>query len=289
MSVAALLALFFPARWAGNLRAFVQPFALLQWPASSAARGLAQMTDAPDEVTPEQAAALQRDNVEMQRQVGHQRLRIDELQQRVAELTGLREYLPDTRAVLVTAPVIAFDSNPRRQGLLIGRGLAERLAAGQWVIAGGASAGRDDEPTGRAVVERQWLIGRVSEVQANFAWVQLTTDPAFREVVRAARVLPDGAWQPADHDAVLEGRGPEGMLIRAAPQNYRDTNYFIVLAPRSAQLPATLALGQVTAARPIDSAPQHFDITVMPWADVRRMNYVYVLITGDGAQAEPRP
>ena len=143
------------------------------------------------------------------RQVINQRLGLQQAQKRVEELSGLTGQMPENYAGIIIAPVVAYDSDPRAETLQIMKGRqAHWVREGQWVVAaGGATPDWDQEATIRDLINRGWVIGRVSEVSNLLARVQLTTDPRFRARVQVARVLSDGEIQVGGESCILEGLG----------------------------------------------------------------------------------
>ncbi|MBU0637494.1 MAG: hypothetical protein KKB50_01410 [Planctomycetes bacterium] len=278
---AALLALL-PVAWTGWVRGVVQPLGWVQWTLSSTVRGAdaSLRSVGGEDCSLEHVRWLEAEHEGLKRQLGHQQLRIAGLEERVTDATGLREQLRDERVWLIIAPVVAHDASPRRETITIGRGSrsAGPVRVGQWVAAGARLAERDPEETGRELLMRQWLIGRVCEVWPYKSRVQLATDEQFEPlVVRPAKTLADGTWQPAEQDCALIGCGSGRMLIDRATVDYYATGATTVLVPASADLPAALTIGRIVSSQPIAEAPLHYDLEVRPWGDPRRLSYVYVI------------
>lgn len=282
MLASAVTAFVLPAAWTTWVRDPFQPLALLQLPVSWAARGTGEaLKPATSEtISQKQAQALLKENETLQRQVAQQRLRLSVVEQRLADLTGLSGQLPDSHARIVIAPVVACDLTPNRATLRIM--LTERQSGlvrkDQWVVA--ADAPRPDwdpQATVRDLLDREWLVGRVSEVHPRVADVQLTTDPRFRSEVRAARVLADGTWQVAEEGCVLVGQGRGKMRISQAAQDYFKANYRIVVVPPSRDLPLPLAVGHIEGSTPRSDSAQHFDLAVVPTGAFAGLTHVYII------------
>lgn len=277
MLVSALAAFVLPAAWTNWLRSPFQLRGLLQlcmtWGARSVREAFTDLGGVP--LTPDQLREILREHDALQRQVGHQELRLQEQQQVLDALTALRGQSSDGLTAVVLGKVIAYDADPRRETIQVMLSGAARgyVETGQWV-----AAGAWETPT-RTGVARQWLVGTVSEVHSQLVRVRLTTDPAFATEVKVARVLADGTWQPADQACELRGLGRGRMEIRAAEEDYYKSGYRMVVAPSSAQLPLSLSVGRVEGARVRDDSPLHFDLAVTPWETPQSLRYVYILAT----------
>ncbi len=288
MLALAFLLVLLPPAWTGWLRAIMQPLAWMQLGATATTQAVQDVVESRrDDVPREQLDTALRQRDELSRQLEHQSVRLAELEETVAVLTGLRERLDDPQARLVRAAVLAYDASPRRESLLIDRGSMNtsdegRPRIGQWVSAGLGPGEHDAAVGGREHLARQWLLGRISEVHAFTSRVQLASDPQFGPVrVRAAKRLQDGTLRMEARDCLLEGRGDGRMVIRQAPANYFEAGSTLVLVPRSADAPATLEIGRITAASPVASAPLMFDHEVSPVADPRSIRYVFVIAAGN--------
>jgi hypothetical protein len=141
------------------------------------------------------------------------------------------------------------------------------------------------DQSGRQLLMRQWLIGRVSEVQPYTARVRLVSDPKFGasqagEPVCLARRLADGRWQPTPAKYVLSGRGSGRGVISRADADYWSLGYELVLATPGPDLPVTLSIGRIVGSRRLEESALHFDLDVQPLGDVRALSWVYVILTG---------
>jgi hypothetical protein len=288
MAASAVWAFLLPPRWTAPLRGLLQPLALFQWPATWLARKAHVTVDGlgSGAISAERAKELLAEAERLRLQVAQQRLRLEEVEHRLDEVSGLRDQLPDSHLRIVIAPVVSQDSSPRGQTLLVT--LSEhqsRLLAkgkGQWVLAAGPRGSDDPEATIRDLLDREWVIGRVSEVHTRSARIQLTTDPRFRMLVRAARLRVEGNgrwWELAEQGCVLVGQGGGRMGISQAVENYYRTGYRVVVVPASRDLPSPMALGRIEASSPRDDSPQHFDLSVVPWGRVETLTHVYIVAT----------
>lgn len=288
IAASAVSAFVLPSRWTAPLRRLFQPLALLQWPVSRAvttgdgARGELAPGSMSREEALELAERLRRENEELRDQLANQAGLLLSERQRVADLSGLTDQLADTHVQIVIAPVVSRDANPRRATLQIVLSQRQRalVREGGWVAAGRRPMAADRQTGGRELLHRQWLIGRVSEVQTRVARVQLTTDPNFQNEVRLARLDADGALLLAEEGCVLEGRGHGRMRISRATRDHFTDGYRIVLAPASEMLPTPLILGRVVGSERRKDSAQHFDLQVAPWGETERLSHVYVVSTG---------
>ncbi len=275
---AAVLALL-PASWTGCSGGVMQPLGWLAWAFSSGtrhARDAAQDLGDPAP-TRDEFTRLREDNQELARKLGHQQVEIAKLEQQVADLAGLRDQLGDLPAKIIFASVVGGDASPRRETLTISKGRRDGVKPGDWVAAGLTPAGRDPAATGRDLLLRQWLIGRVDDVQPYLSRVQLGTDAHFgTERAWVAKALVDGTWQVADKLCGLNGLGDGRMRIREASEDYLATGYTIVLVPLAHPRPTALAIGRVVASETLETG-LHYNLEVQPWGDPRALWCVYVI------------
>jgi cell shape-determining protein MreC len=283
MGLAVLLALL-PTNWTRWPGGILQPLGWLQWSASSATRVVGNsVRGVRDEwLSPGQAQELRDELDELRRQLWHQTILLADLEHQTAELTGIRAQLGQEQTRIVIAAVIGFDASPRRQTLMINKGrLSEgQIRVGQWVAAGLGPDREDRQATGRELLLRQWLIGKVSKVDPYRSWVQLATDPDFGpEPVRVAGLL-DGQWQRTGDECLLYGLGSGRMLIRHAKGDYWASGHTLVLVPRSGDLPASLSVGRISSSRTVSESSLWHDLDVRPWADPYELTHVYVISAG---------
>lgn len=275
----ALLLSLLPSGVTHHLRALVQPLQWLQRPLTGGAQAATGAVSSEDPGLSEQeVGALVREKAALERQLGHLQAALRERDRRIAELTGVRSQLLNDRAAIIVARVTAVGGDPHRDTLRLGRGSTSGVEVGQWVAAGAAIS---DEPVlGRELLARQWLIGKVDAVTTYECTVVLCSDPQFATEVRMARPLDGGGWEPGPIRAIVNGRGRGRMVIQASPHDLAAVGETIALVPPSADLPAEMALGRVTEARKLDSAPLHYDVTVEGWASPESLQYAYIIVPG---------
>jgi cell shape-determining protein MreC len=274
-AVAALL----PASWTGCAGGLLQPMGWFEWALSGTtrrARATGRLAAEPAP-TREQFRQLREHSTRLARQVAEQKLEIDRLERQIAQLAGLRETLGELRAKIVFATVVGGDASPQRETLTISKGRRAGVRPGDWVTAGVPPAEREPEATGRDLVVRQWLIGRVSQVQPYLSSVQLASDPGFGpQRVWLARQTEDGGWQLADRQCGLEGAGKGRMRIDRAASDYLASGHTAVLVALAEPRHAVLAIGRVVGSRTLETG-LHYDLSVEPWGDPRALSHVYVL------------
>jgi hypothetical protein len=293
MGLGTASALLLPTEWTTVGRRLWQWMTFLTQPTTAGARQVEQFVEqhTTPAISQAEAQALLAENEQLQRQIVQQRLTLDEWKKRLDEVAGLPGQGPDKNVGLIVAPVVAYDSNPRRETLLItvtvdeARVLSNLVQRGPqtpvWVVAaGGAAPDWDTDPRQRDMVNRGWVVGCVVDVQPRLARVQLTTDPAFHALVRAGKPARDGTTTFAPDDALLRGLGGGKMRIEQAVQNYYASGYVSVWLRTGASWPVDLVLGRIGAARVRDDSSQHFDLQVLPAGRVQQLSHVYVLING---------
>lgn len=282
--VFALLLAFAPLAWTGWMRYPVQVFAWMQQLISGSSRQLsgAGLSEPATQLTPQQLAELLQSNEELRRQLAHQELELRQLEDQLQQVTGLRDQLGTARAKIRIAAVVGFDAAPQRQVLTISEGshTVTGLRPGLWVAAG-VPRPSGDATLGRELLARQWLVGRIIDVQPLTSRVQLVTDPGFGPIrIQVAAVKADGRLDVRPEQALLVGAGPAGMIIRQAAQDYMAVGARIVLAPASPDLPAPMTLGEVMSSRRVPEAAMFFDLNVSPFMDLRSIRMVYIILPG---------
>jgi cell shape-determining protein MreC len=278
MAVAALLALL-PAHWTGCTDGLMQPVSPITWVFSGVTRRGLGAADSLSTPAPTRAEyeRLRQANQRLAQQVGQQHILIAEMEQVVAELSGLREEIIDPGVRILFAAVSGGDASPQRETLTISIGSRRGVAAGDWVAAGLPPAERDPAATGRDLLLQQWVIGVIDEVQPYLSRVQLATDPEFgTRLVRVAKPLSGTRWEVAELECGLVGLGQGRMRIDRAAVDYLGEGYTIVLVPLAHPQPLALALGRIVGSEPLETG-LHYDFEVEPWSDARRLSHVYVI------------
>ncbi len=265
-------------RWTGNL---LQPLAWVQWVVLGSTR--AGMHNA---LTPPTGAVVPLHEYEsldatvdgLRRQILHQQLALDELGRRFDEVTGLRGQLRDGSTRIVLATVVAGDTAAGRETLTISPGALRGVAVDQWVIAG-QPLDPQETATGRALLLRGWVIGRVADVRNHVAHVRMCTDAAFGPIrVSLGKLDEDGSFEMAPNECVLHGAGRGRMVIRQATRDYLAAGYVDVMVKLGGSTPVVVSVGQVTGSRTRSDSPLHYDLDVTPVARTRDLTHVYILV-----------
>lgn len=287
MVLAGLTALL-PDTWTNWIRGPFQILGLPQWTLLTAAQNAEQSlaTAQSTDFAPEDYYRLKDENDELRDLLAKQEGWLIDLERRYEQITNIREQVLPEMADILIAPVLGYDSSPRRDTLLIGRGAKDRVRAGQWVAAGVSPEETEPGQRGAQLLLRQWLVGRVGEVRTHVSRVQLASDPKFGSLqtgqeVLAAKVLEDGTWQTTAGKYILLGCGGGRMVISQADTDLLSEGYELVVVPPSRELPVMLNIGRITSSKVLESSSLHFDLEVRPWADVHDLRYVYVILVGE--------
>ena len=275
----AALALLLPSACVNWVRGLFQPVALVQEPIAGGTRSLTEgiKNVFAREIPQDEAQRLLVENEELRRGMAAAQTGERELRDAFQRATGLRDLLPDSDVTIVLAPIVSYDADPRRESLRIrlDRQSTELVKVGQWVAAGLYAT------PSRELLRRQWLIGRVSEVQTRLARVQLATDPAFpRTPVRIATLGGDREWMLGEEQCLLEGIGGGRMWIGQAKKDYFAANERMVMVPSSRELPFPLSIGEIKSSDQQGDSPLHHDLTVVPWGPADAMTHVFVIARG---------
>jgi cell shape-determining protein MreC len=278
--------LLMPAPWKGWIRGIVQPLGWLQSMASSAARvvraGVESAARRPP--PPEDVARLAAEVQELRRQSAAQALEIQDMSRMLDDLSGMRDQLRSESARIIFGTVLGGSGSPRHETLTIWPGSqngASSVKVGDWVAAGLPEELRSENATGRELLLRQWLIGRVSEVYPYRSTVRLTTDADFGAArVVAAKRMPDGRWKRSEREGLLYGLGNGKMQVRSSPVDFSGEGYTHALAVLPGQPPITICVGKIVGSRRLPEAALHFNVDVESMGDVRRLGDVYVLSLG---------
>lgn len=275
-AVAALL----PPGWTACSRGVVQPLALLQFGVSSGAQTARDAVDrlTQPSLTPQEARKLIAENEALKRRQIHQDEAIAAMERQLEQVSGIRDQFRDTSTAIHVVPVIGYDASLGHETLTIRGGGRLGLEVGQWVVAGSSATEGTEQASGRELVIRQWIIGRIFEVHPYSSHVLLATDRRFDRIrVAVAGSARSAAVRVAEEECLLSGVGRGRMLIDRATRDYFSAGRTLVLVRDSGRLPAPLAIGRIISSRRIPEAPLHFDLEVAPLGDVRKLRDVYVI------------
>lgn len=271
---ATTVGLILPSCWTDWIRGLFQTVGLVEGPLTVVSR------DATDRVQTMLAPgsrgavqSLQSENEALQRTILHQQLQLETLEEQLRRAEGLRDALPSSGVVLVRAPVLSFDADPRRQTLRVRLYPQTRhlVKQNQWVV-----AGRSADPT-RSEAQRSWLIGRVAEVQTRLARVVLASDPSFAQEVAFAKPTATGEYEFTRERGKLAGHGGGKMIIEQAKMDYLAAGWTTVVVPELPGLPYPMTIGRVVASQRHDASALHYNLTVEPWGPAEDLSDVFII------------
>lgn len=204
--------------------------------------------------SPRDAAQLTQRNTELEAELAHLRTQIIELQQQLGEYRILSALLDFARAYpeyqYVGASVIGRDPSPFFKYIHINRG------------------SDDDLRRGMPVVTQQGLVGRISQVTANAALVQLITDPSVTVNVRL---------EPSRAEAILSGSITGDITLDMIPQDIDvEAGDLVLTSGLGGNYPPNLLIGQLTGIR-----SQDYDLfqsaSMQPVVDFSNLEIVLVI------------
>ncbi len=204
--------------------------------------------------SPRDVAQLIQRNAELEAEIAHLRTQIIELQQQLGEYRILSALLDFARAYpeyqYVGASVIGRDPSPFVKYIHINRGSDDGLRRGM------------------PVVTQQGLVGRVSQVTAAAALVQLITDPSVVVNVRL---------EPSRAEALLSGSITGDIGLDMIPQDADvEPGALVLTSGLGGNYPPNVLIGQVTGVR-----SQDYDLfqsaSMQPVVDFTHLEIVLVI------------
>ncbi len=235
------------------------------------------------QLSPMESDSIGRRITAYQLQLASMHVRIEDLMQQNAELSGIRD-LGYEEGRLVRARVVAGDSLPWRESRLLDQGTLAGVKGGDAVVSAFfVDAGRDDNVLdGMTVLAGESLIGEVIGASTHTARVLLLTDPASEpRWVRLARSTPEG-FEIVPSEFMLRGAGGNHMeidgveygLIRQATIQVGDV---VLTSTSDDRLPVPLVIGTITRVRGEDDNPALYHLLVKPAIDARKLRHVYIV------------
>ncbi len=203
---------------------------------------------------PRDVAQLTQRNAELEAELAHLRTQIIELQQQLGEYRILSALLDFARAYpeyqYVGASVIGRDPSPFFKYIHINRGSDDGLRRGM------------------PVVTQQGLVGRISQVTANAALVQLITDPSVTVNVRL---------EPSRAEAILAGSITGDISLDMIPQEIDvEAGDLVLTSGLGGNYPPNILIGQLTGVR-----SQDYDLfqsaSMQPVVDFNNLEIVLVI------------
>jgi len=204
--------------------------------------------------SPRDVAVLTQENIALEAELAHLRTQIIELQQQLGEYRVLSALLDFARAYpeyqYVGASVIGRDPSPFLKYIHINRGSDDGLRRGM------------------PVVTQQGLIGRVSQVTASAALVQLITDPS---------VTVNVVLEPSRAEAVLSGSITGDIGLDMIPQDITvQPGDLVLTSGLGGNYPPNILIGQLTGVR-----SQDYDLfqsaSLQPVVDFTNLEIVLVI------------
>jgi len=188
------------------------------------------------------------------------RLRVRELE----EALNVRQSRPEEQ--FLVASVIAQDPSGLKRAVAIDRGASDGLDEGMVVLSQGGS-----------------LVGTVSRLYDDFAWVRLVTDP---ESAINARVQVEGTSDPSEARGLAQGNLRRSLVLdMIPPETAVAEGNLVTTSGLGGNYPPALLIGSVTT---VDERPQALfkRATVEPAVDLSALQTVLVMISFRPARLE---
>ncbi|MEX2143055.1 MAG: rod shape-determining protein MreC [Anaerolineales bacterium] len=204
---------------------------------------------------PADITRLRQENAELRSENATLQTQIIALQQQVSEIELLSALLDFARArpenAYQAAGVVGRDPSPFLHYVIINRGSDDGIRRGM------------------PVVGQEGLVGRVAQVTAKAARVELITDPAAQVSIRL---------QPSDVDGVLTGSITGDLSIDLLPQDaVLQAGDLVFTSGIGGLYPINILVGQVSSVR--QEAQALFQTaTVQPVVDFTRLEIVLVIV-----------
>jgi len=203
---------------------------------------------------PRDVTVLNQRNAELEAEVAELQAQIIELQQQLTEYQILSALLDFARAYpeykYVGASVIGRDPSPFVKYIQINRGSNDGLRRGM------------------PVVTQKGLVGRVSQITASAALVELITDPG---------TVINVEIEPERIEAVLSGSITSDIHLDFIPQEAKvESGDLVLTSGLGGNFPPNILIGQVTSVR-----SQEFDLfqsaAIQPVVDFEHLEIVLVI------------
>lgn len=204
---------------------------------------------------PVNIASLRQENAQLRAENANLQTEIITLQQQVSEIELLSALLDFARArpenAYQAAAVIGQDPSPFLHYVIINRGSDDGIRRGM------------------PVVSQQGLVGRVAQVTATAARVELITDPASRVSVR---------MQPSEVDGLLSGSITSELGIDLIPQDASlQAGDLVFTSGIGGIYPSNILIGQISSVRQ-EATALFQTASVQPAVDFTRLEIVLVIV-----------
>lgn len=209
-------------------------------------------------------AALRLENTQLRTENANLQTEIIALQQQASEVDALSALVDFARArpenQYQAAAIIGRDPSPFLQYVLINRGSDDGIRRGMPVVA------------------QQGLVGRVAQVTARAARVELILDPASQVSI---------ATQPSEVDGVLAGSLTGDLEINLIPQDAAlQAGDLVLTSGIGGAYPANILVGQISNVR--QEATDLFQTaSVQPVVDFSRLEIVLVIVNFQPVDLSP--
>jgi rod shape-determining protein MreC len=222
-------------------------------------QALQDFLNAPADIT-----SLRQENAELSAENAQLQTEIIALRQQVSEIELLSALLDFARArpenTYQAATVIGQDPSPFLHYVMINRGSDDGIRRGMPVVA------------------QQGLVGRVAQVTANAARVELITDPAVQVSIRL---------QPSDVDGVLVGSITGDLIIDLIPLDATvQPGDLVFTSGIGGAYPGNILIGQVSNVRQ-EATALFQTATVQPIVDFTRLEIVLVIVNFEPVDLSP--
>jgi rod shape-determining protein MreC len=177
---------------------------------------------------------------------------LDQANEEIEKLSGLRKKFPLGSAKLVSAGIIRDSIDESYSEFIIDRGANHSLAKGQFILADNS------------------IIGTISDVSARRAKVKLLTNTESEIPVTIAQ---------SNVSRLMKGTGSDSAKIPLIPLKHRIKVGDMVYAQRKpGLLEYPIIIARVIECKKDDDDPLLWDITVEPVCDIKRLRDVAVII-----------
>ena len=198
---------------------------------------------------------LRLENAQLREENTNLQTQIIALQQQVSEVQLLSALLDFARArpdsSYQAAAIIGRDPSPFLHYVMINRGSDDGIRRGMPVVA------------------QQGLVGRIVQVTANAARVEMITDPSAEVSVQI---------QPSDVDGILVGSITSDLFVNLIPQDAEVTAGDLVLTSGlGGNYPQNILVGQVSTIRQ-DATALFQTASVQPVVDFSRLEIVLIIV-----------
>ena len=263
----------------------------------------------PEAISPEEAGRLQEENEYLRRLAAYWQYQQERYQRQAQELANFQSmYGPaqDLACELIPARVVAGGSLPYDGTRELTPGGGKGVQAGSPVTTRLLSTQRAKAlPPKLAVLNANFLVGRITDAGAFTARLQLLTDRDFRANVRIRRVLTgpprmvnitEGA-QPRttvltaeiNHpiEGMAHGDGADRLLVEDVKEYHKVRPGDLVLtSPLSGSVPMEIHVGRVVEVQRAKD-PARVTLKVTPHAELASLRDVYIVSPVHPPAAEP--